>query len=563
MKKMLGIALPLALVISLPLGPVAADQSDYLTDISLQGDQWLVLASDKSREGVGSYLALQPGGVEIGGTRGDWIECASIDEPACSSPEALKKILAWSLLPICETSSDSACLEGLSIGGKDEELRSAQFIREETQRISFPRDVERNLLEGAGVPVFESQNIFNASGNKKFAVAVRASQLWDKAQKRFYVDGLEAQIIPYFLSNNPSSGASGACAFIAEASCARASSFIPGTKLQVSFRIPNSLGGWFSGRMKDPTISVSPFNSELNTVTIASEAVEVAALGLVKEKKSFSLIENTWVENNGRWFTNGGTATGANSWQENIFPFIENYRAQVKDTAIGTDLVWKMRTIAAGPGSGCLADKSQVLGIVTTNALGYDIGSPSFEGGYLEYKVAGLHYLPNGKDLVIGTYDLVIKSETARCLYGFTKAPVSATVQVLGGDNENVATTIVSEKDGWLKLAAYGFTFSEKEIQIKLSQPFTKTITKFSGSAKALSSKQKAEIKAGVAKAEGNPKFICTGTYVRATDKVAALVRARAVCSYAKSLDKNHSYFAQAKQTKAASYDSKVMLVSK
>jgi hypothetical protein len=98
---------------------------------------------------------------------------------------------------------------------------------------------------------------------------------------------------------------------------------------------------------------------------------------------------------------------------------------------------------------------------------------------------------------------------------------------------------------------------------VKLSQPQNKTLTKFSGSSRTLTSKQKAEIKSVVAKAKGNPKFICTGVYVNAKYKVTALKRARAACNYAKSLDKNHSYWAQAKQTKAKSYDAKVMIVSK
>jgi hypothetical protein len=163
----------------------------------------------------------------------------------------------------------------------------------------------------------------------------------------------------------------------------------------------------------------------------------------------------------------------------------------------------------------------------------------------------------------LGTYDLLIDSEIARCLYGFTSAPVSATVTIVGTGDQNVATTIVSEQDGWLKLAAYGFTFSEKEIQVKITQPFSKTLTKFSGTAKTLTSKQKAEIKASVTKAKSNPKFICTGTYVNLSSKSTALARARATCNYAKSLDKNHSYFAQAKQTTAKSYDAKVMINSK
>jgi hypothetical protein len=56
-------------------------------------------------------------------------------------------------------------------------------------------------------------------------------------------------------------------------------------------------------------------------------------------------------------------------------------------------------------------------------------------------------------------------------LYGFSSAPVSATISVVGdGGESKTATTLVSEKNGWLKLAAYGFTFSSPTISVKLSQ---------------------------------------------------------------------------------------------
>jgi hypothetical protein len=112
----------------------------------------------------------------------------------------------------------------------------------------------------------------------------------------------------------------------------------------------------------------------------------------------------------------------------------------------------------------------------------YQGGAPDFTNGALNYKVAGLHYLPDGKTAVEGTYDLVMRSETARCLYGFTKAPISATIAVTSAMGESkVATTQMTEKDGWLKLAAYGFTFSENSIRATITQqgqaPAKSTIT--------------------------------------------------------------------------------------
>jgi hypothetical protein len=71
----------------------------------------------------------------------------------------------------------------------------------------------------------------------------------------------------------------------------------------------------------------------------------------------------------------------------------------------------------------------------------------------------------------IGTYDLVIKSEVARCIYGFSNAPIQASISIVGSNGENkVATTVINEKNGWLYLSANGFTYSSPIIKVKLSQ---------------------------------------------------------------------------------------------
>jgi hypothetical protein len=92
---------------------------------------------------------------------------------------------------------------------------------------------------------------------------------------------------------------------------------------------------------------------------------------------------------------------------------------------------------------------------------------------------------------------------------------------------------------------------------------FQETLTKFNGKSRALTSAHKSRIKGIMIRAKGNPKFICIGTFVKLSDVDLALSRARAVCSFAKSLDGSHSYFAQVKSTKEASFDSRVIVVSK
>jgi hypothetical protein len=122
-------------------------------------------------------------------------------------------------------------------------------------------------------------------------------------------------------------------------------------------------------------------------------------------------------------------------------------------------------------GNRCLDNPKRLVGLVTTNALAYSGGAPQFRNGFLSYQVAGAHYLPDGVTKAEGTYDLALRSETARCLYGFSQAPISGTISVIGDRGEKkIATTVVREKAGWVTLAAYGFTFSSPTIKVKLTQ---------------------------------------------------------------------------------------------
>ena len=58
-----------------------------------------------------------------------------------------------------------------------------------------------------------------------------------------------------------------------------------------------------------------------------------------------------------------------------------------------------------------------------------------------------------------------------RCLYGFSDAPVQATVSVVSADGtQQTTTTVVREANGWLYLAAKGFTFSSPTLRITMKQ---------------------------------------------------------------------------------------------
>ncbi len=73
-----------------------------------------------------------------------------------------------------------------------------------------------------------------------------------------------------------------------------------------------------------------------------------------------------------------------------------------------------------------------------------------------------------------GSYDLVLRSDFARCLYGFSNAPISAKISVVStdGSTQDIATESLREDAArqWLYLSAKNFTFSSPTIKVKLVQ---------------------------------------------------------------------------------------------
>jgi hypothetical protein len=148
----------------------------------------------------------------------------------------------------------------------------------------------------------------------------------------------------------------------------------------------------------------------------------------------------------------------------------------VEDAATAMLGTWSMRTLDFREASGasqCFINDSQgITGIVTTNATQYSAGPPSFnkDEGTLEYKVAAPHFTPK-KEEFLGTYDLLMRSDVARCVYGFSNAPIKASISVVNnGENQKIATENLGERNGWVFLSAAGFTFSDPTIKVRLTQ---------------------------------------------------------------------------------------------
>ena len=429
--------------------------------------QLVQMVEEASVSRLESMLAVQPPAVSVGETRGQWKLCTSVDDPVCDRTDATIDVHAYLISAFCTTPTQDVCIEQLELAAPNGEFKPAIFKGAATEGKTYVESSTLGFPGGGNPLLFDAPHAPSLNGSTEYVVQLGTHWHWDINRKAFYTNMMELTITP---SAGPSPDR-GTCLYRQGGVCSINDEWVLGTKARVTFRIPSSIGGWFKGRLKDPQVDVRRSASGGNTVTVEAEPVVVPRLVLVRNRADMSAQEQNWMQNNGTRNGFMGTATAYEASQDGIANYIETYRKLVNDTASGENTFWNFTTTFGSLGNRCLSDTSRLVGVVTTNATGYDGGSPVFENGMLTYRVAGLHFASDGKTLNTGTYDLVMRSDAARCLYGFSSAPISATISVISDNGEaKTAVTTVSEKDGWLKMAAYGFTFSNPVLQVKLTQ---------------------------------------------------------------------------------------------
>jgi hypothetical protein len=286
--------------------------------------------------------------------------------------------------------------------------------------------------------------------------------------------------------------------------CAQRYAFPAGKKFYLKIRLQVQPSGWMHGRIYEPDISI--INSgEYFTLEIAAFPVAVPVVHkMYRYPEMPQALKDQYDVRTGRYkpiadamseaekIQSVNSGCGRSACTED--PLTRNvinspgpseavgmdqlklWLPYVNDQATALLGTWSMRTLDANENQGaskCFTNGDKgVTGVVTTNATQYSGGPPAFnkDEGTLEYKVAAPHFTPK-KEEFRGTYDLLMRSDVARCVYGFTNAPIKASLSIVNnGENQSVATENLGEKNGWVFLSAAGFTFSDPTIRVRLTQ---------------------------------------------------------------------------------------------
>ena len=324
--------------------------------------------------------------------------------------------------------------------------------------------------------------------------------------------------------------------------CAKKHAFPANTKFKVNVRLKQTPKGWFHGRMNSPEISLTTTNG-VNSLSIKAGSVGVPTVGASGPFASLSQTVKDWFTKNCSQEIGRQCGTRLNSnWSNPLYrnaemtpdPYsvasfsqLEMWKEFYNDSAGAVPTNWNVRTLAdseMSSASKCVTDASGISGVVTTNSTLYSQGPPTYtaETGTLDYQVAAPHYLNDGKTEFLGDYNLLVREDVAKCLYGFTGTEITSSMSVVDTTGSpKQATTSLTLENGFYKFSASGFTFSAPTIKAKMQSALVPTV----GVPVVIARPPSQQVAAGLG-------MSIDGAAVRATIRVPALVKGVGIKSY-------------------------------
>ena len=407
--------------------------------------------------------------------------CAEVTDEKCKNSDS---IAVNAILPACESAVSDTCVESLQLIDSSGKTVKAGLVKEVNSK-KFQGNSKFATPYGGSISVWKAEGITNSWGTQEYAVKVHI----DLQNFNNRECGSDPTKCPFTLANFSASVSpikvvpldnTLDCLWKSGTECGQVGKFPDGVRVGLSLRITNNLTGFMFGRMQDVTMEVTPYSPTINTVRVEASPVNVPSIYAYVEKSSLSQnpdIEKYWMQRRANLATQdlqSPETVDLGPWPQYALDTFLAFERFVK-AGPSVQSIWKFGSgIGQATGSPCFNDKSKLLGLVTTNASTFQPFPPSFDGANLYYKVGGAHHLEDRVTLTKGVYDLALRSDFARCLYGFSNAPIKAAVTISYGQEgaQNVATEVVSQDKAkeWIYISAKNFTFSAPTIKVKFTQ---------------------------------------------------------------------------------------------
>ena len=512
MKKKLLLTVGIAFSImfsALPAVHADLNEETYYPDVKNEPG-WMGITLDNSiglLEPSRLFAQLFPYGGEIKGQK--LVLCNSTQDSACKDPEY--SYLFHSNLSACLSDTELDCIQEIGELKEDGTVIDAVHVTDYSNNGNFEADPSIGLPAGHGPNIWK---INNGGIEQKLAVVVGLDGNWVRGKAKVNLSGFSSSIQPVIEVTGSEYRAPNVmvmkrsfgdgpgwdtmalvkgCQIYETGKCAMRQSFDLSKKYFLKVRLSQPITGWLHGRMRDATIEVKTNSDYSSLVTISAKPLQVPMVNgwskwddLPANVKALYpvgtggtarvLSDFTTTDLSSRTMLTQSMVAGQQAINE-----MNAWLPLLSDKANNMKSLWSARSMNGQlpidlnrcPSAGGLT------GIVGTNAAVYSDGPPSFDAatGSLNYTVGAPHF--DSKGIVFGGfYQLNLRSDVARCIYGFSNAPISAKVDIASADGTpRVAVTTLSEKNGWLNLTAAGFEFSTPKIAVKLIQEASKVVT--------------------------------------------------------------------------------------
>jgi hypothetical protein len=446
------------------------------------------------------------------------VNCKSYPSAECG-PEKFYNYKAY--FGNCKTETSHDCVLSVSAKSSDGAIHKAKFVEDfpGKSEYSFTGDPASNLPDASSSFIVEIPTLPHSKGNL-YLVTVNVDGSKGFNQSKFEITDFRAGIFAVTLVDgnyNPAhpntelsnvtfvglhtnqrvpfdqaTGQISGCAQATKTRCALAWPLPADVEFSMSLKLRTKINGWIHGRLSQVSAKIDDAPDGDQLITVSGKPVVVPTVFQWFHLDNLPAPVKQFYTNDSR-FMSQGTGFGGNGWgaQTSIlkdyipyttqgFPEAIAWYGAIGDKASNASTAWSFRTIESNnlPGQ-CNVANNQLTGIVTTNSNMFVAAPPDFNRAdqTLDYKVSSPHFLPDGS-VFKGVYNLVMRSDYARCLYKFTNAPVSASISILSADGTSqVATTVLGERDGWLYLSASNFTFSSPILKVKLTQEAAPSVT--------------------------------------------------------------------------------------
>jgi hypothetical protein len=477
--------------------------------------------------------------------------CEGWSDEKCLKPG--NRLLASMFLPPCGEVASSGCILGGQIktqsgteefrllrildSSVDSRDRASHANEQIVQTTSFPMLPEHNIPAGSTESLWTSNGMGHSAGSDTYLISANVTVQVDVNQSRKLVNprfsNLKVFVTPYVQVSGSFRGGyfvteieaglpkaftrghvfratdfldrPGGCIWMENGLCGLAAAFNPNDEISLSIVTPNQLSGWLQGRLKDADVKISKFDNQSKLLSVTAKSIEVQVSGHYFNPGEFPQFPHTPPALGYQWSSASGPRGGTQA-----FKLFSN---QLGDKAIGRASVWGFSTrVMTGTGfDSCKTSEPRLEGFISTDAMAFDNEIPTYKKGALSYQVGGLHYNHDGS-VFKGSYDFIMRSDTARCIYGFTKAPVQVAVTVTDVNGvQSASTSSVSESGGWLRIRARDFTFSTPTITAKITQKLSASVKNDKISQKSLAKIAKVSIgkkdKVTISVSGGNKKF--------------------------------------------------------